>query len=204
MSLAILTGMSNRYGANNEYVLAGGGNTSFKEDGVMYVKGSGAQMSDILPDQFVAMDVNLLREMVSKEYPAEISDDEREEQALESMMAARLKGEEAKRPSVEAILHAVFPYKFVLHLHPALVNGLTCGKSGEQLCNKLFGDDAVWIKLTKPGLILAQVCQGVFDESTAKIGIFPRIVILQNHGIFYAIELVYDRIHRSKAFLRGT
>ena len=190
MSLEQLIQMSRRYGADEEYVLAGGGNTSYKENGVLYVKGSGAQLSDIKPEQFVALDIQILLEMTDKPYPSDIGDDEREAIALSHMMVARLPGEEAKRPSVESILHAMFPYRFVLHVHPPLINGMTCGKAGKKMCHQLFGDEVVWIGQTKPGLILARMCGKAFDEYSAQIGKYPQIVLMENHGIFAAADTV--------------
>ena len=190
MSLDDLVEMSHRYGGNEEFVLAGGGNTSFKENGVLYVKGSGVQLSDILKEQFVAMDIKKLLEMVERKYPSNMSNAEREEKALSEMMAARMPGEEDKRPSVESILHAMFPYKLVLHVHPPLINGLTCAVNGKEECKKLFGEKAVWIDLTKPGLMLAQECNKAFKTSAGKTGNYPQIAILQNHGIFTAADTV--------------
>jgi rhamnose utilization protein RhaD (predicted bifunctional aldolase and dehydrogenase) len=192
MSFNDLVEMSNRYGSDEEFVLAGGGNTSFKEDNVLYVKGSGVGLSVIKPEQFVAMDISKLRDMVERVYPESMSNSEREEAALSDMMAARMPGEEAKRPSVESILHAIFPYKLVLHVHPPLINGLTCGVNGKEACVKLFGDKVVWIELTKPGLVLSQVCYKVFNEYTEKHGNHPQIAILQNHGIFVAADTVVE------------
>jgi len=192
MSLDNLVEMSNRYGGDEEFVLAGGGNTSFKEDGVLFVKGSGVQLADIRLEQFVKMDMEKLLDMVRCKYPADMSNSEREEKALADMMDARLPGEEAKRPSVESILHAMFPYKLVLHVHPPLINGLTCGIDGEALCNNLFGDKAVWIGLTKPGFVLAQACSKEFKNYKEKFGHYPQIVILQNHGIFVAADTVEE------------
>ena len=192
MSLKELVEMSNRYGADEEFVLAGGGNTSFKDDGKLYVKGSGAQLSDIKQEQFVVMDIEKLLKMVECEYSTSMSNSEREKKALSDMMAARLPGEEDKRPSVECVLHAMFPYKFVLHVHPPLINGLTCGVNGEAVFNELFGDKAVWIGLTKPGFVLAQTCNKIFNEYAEKTGNYPQIVILQNHGIFIAADAVEE------------
>jgi len=190
MSLQKLTEMSNRYGANEAYVLAGGGNTSYKEDGVMYVKASGTRLADITLEQFVRMDMAKLKSMLIMDYPKE--DDAREAAALADMFAARLQGEEAKRPSVEAILHALFPYKFVLHVHPPLVNGLTCGIEGERICGELFGDSSVWIGLVKPGYILSTICNAAFEERQIKTGEYPKIAIMQNHGIFVAADSVEE------------
>jgi len=201
--------MSHKYGADEEYVLAGGGNTSFKEGGVLFVKSSGAQLSNIAPEQFVAMDIQMLRDMAERQYPGSKSETEREAQVLSEMMGARLPGEEAKRPSVETILHALFLYKLVLHIHPALINGLTCGAKGEAFFRRMFGEEAVWIGLTKPGLTLAQVCKEAFREYTEHTGRLPQIVLLENHGIFvsadtvgevdFLIEFVAGRIKESVA-----
>jgi len=186
MSLSLLIQTSHRYGADEEYVLAGGGNTSYKENGVMYVKGSGTALATIAEEQFVKMDMSKLSAMLTKSYPAD--DDAREAEALVDMMAARLPGEENKRPSVEAILHAIFPQKFVFHTHPAIVNGLSCGKNGAEDFQSIFGETAVWVPLTKPGYILATVCRDLFNKHRAATGKPPEIVILQNHGLFIAAD----------------
>jgi rhamnose utilization protein RhaD (predicted bifunctional aldolase and dehydrogenase) len=107
-------------------------------------------------------------------------------------LAARLPGEEEKRPSVEAILHALFPYRYVLHTHPALANGLTCGRNGETACRRLFGDGAVWIPLTKPGYTLATVCARAFEAARQATGVFPHTVFMQNHGLIVAADSVEE------------
>jgi rhamnose utilization protein RhaD (predicted bifunctional aldolase and dehydrogenase) len=190
MSVAELVKMSNRYGTDENYVLAGGGNTSFKEDGVMLVKGSGTALGNITAEGFVKMDMPKLAQMLKKAYPE--ADDEREAAALSDMNAARLPGEEEKRPSVEAILHALFPYRFVLHVHPPMVNGLTCGKNGEAVCRELYGEDVVWVPLTKPGYVLATVCDRLLGEAQKKTGKFPQVILLKNHGIFVAADTVAE------------
>jgi len=192
MDLSALITMSRKYGTE-EYVLAGGGNTSVKDGNTLYVKGSGTSLAEIAPEQFVAMDMRKLAAMLEKEYPTD--DDAREGEALADVLAARLPGEEAKRPSVEALLHGIFPQKYMLHVHPPLVNGLSCGKDGERICSETFGDGAVWIPLTKPGFTLAAVCKKAFDESRQKTGVFPNIAILKNHGICIAADTL-DEIDR--------
>lgn len=148
MGLAELVLMSNRYGSNSEYVLAGGGNTSFKNEDTLYVKGSGTALATIKAEQFVVMDRAKLTAMMSRSYPEK--DDEREAAALADMMAARRPGEEAKRPSVETTLHNLFPFAYVLHVHPALVNGLTCSLGSDRLTAQLF-PEAVFVPICKPG-----------------------------------------------------
>ena len=57
---------------------------------------------------------------------------------VEDLSLAKEPGEESKRPSVETTLHSLFEYTFVLHLHPALVNGLTCSQNGKEKAKELF------------------------------------------------------------------
>jgi len=182
--------MSQRYGKNAEFVLDGGGNTSLKEDGVLYVKGSGVKLSDIQAEQFVAMDLIKLLAIITRDYPVSMNEAQKDEAALADIMSARLAGEDDKRPSVEAVLHAMLPYKYVLHVHPPLINGLTCSAEGSDACKRLFGDKAVWIDISKPGLMLAGKCDKAFKAYSQKHGNCPQITLLQNHGIFIAAETV--------------
>ena len=184
-----LAAMSNRYGADADYVLAGGGNTSYKDEDTLYIKPSGVSLAEIRPEDFVAMNRELLTEMLNAQYPQE--DEAREALALEKMMAAvRVPG--AKRPSVETPLHNLFPYRFVLHIHPALVNGLTCGMDGKKIAEELFGDKIVWVDFVKPGYSLAKYCKDALEAQKAKTGRSAQILILQNHGIFYAADSVEE------------
>ena len=120
MSISKLVEISNYYGANPEYVLAGGGNTSFKDAEYLYVKGSGTTLADIKESGFVKMNRASLAKIWAKEYSSNTK--ERETQVLADLMDAREKTEYAKRPSVETSLHDLFPQSYVVHLHPALVN----------------------------------------------------------------------------------
>ena len=70
MELSTLVKMSNTYGSNPAYVLAGGGNTSVKDDTTLYVKGSGTQLATIKAEEFVKMDRARLNEIMKTEYPA--------------------------------------------------------------------------------------------------------------------------------------
>lgn len=64
MDLSTLVKMSNTYGSNPAYVLAGGGNTSVKDDTTLYVKGSGTQLATIKAEEFVKMDRARLNEIM--------------------------------------------------------------------------------------------------------------------------------------------
>ena len=153
-NLAALAAMSNKYGADADYVLAGGGNTSYKDSETLYVKGSGTALATIKPEEFVRMDRSLLFEIRTKQYSD--VEAECEAQVLADMMAARREGE-TRRPSVETVLHDLLEWQFVLHLHPASVNGITCSVSGQATIARLF-PNAVWVPNSKPGYTLAMLC----------------------------------------------
>ena len=130
MDLSTLVKMSNTYGSNPAYVLAGGGNTSVKDDTTLYVKGSGTQLATIKAEEFVEMSRTRLNEIMKTNYPED--DVKRESLYLADVMAAVTDADKTKRPSVEALLHNLFAYTYVLHVHPTLVNGLRKRRKGTQ------------------------------------------------------------------------
>ncbi len=185
MSLEILVNYSNRYGKDPAFVLAGGGNTSYKNDTNLYIKGSGTSLATITAQGFVNMDRAKLAAIWTNSYSADTK--EREAEVLADLMAAKCYGEEAKRPSVETLLHDLFPQKFVLHVHPAAVNAITCSKGGKATMLEMF-PDAVWVNECEPGYILAANCRKMMQEYKAASGKDASVVFLQNHGIFFAAD----------------
>lgn len=195
MVLNELVNLSNIYGSDEELVLAGGGNTSAKDGDVMYIKGSGTQLATITADGFVKMNRAALADIFTKEYPED--DDAREAQALADLTAAKMPGEENKRPSVETLLHSLFPHTFVLHIHPALVNGLTCSVNGKAAADELFGDGFIWIDSCKPGYTLSKICYDKMTAYKAQTGKDADMLLLENHGIFIAadsVEAIGDKL----------
>jgi len=198
MSLQELVSVSKRYGADPEYVMAGGGNTSWKNEGELYIKASGVALESITESGFVKMDRKKLAAIWSNTYPADSA--AREKAVLADMMASRCAGEESKRPSVETLLHDILPYAFVVHTHPALVNAITCSARQEKAAQELFGDEVLWIPSTNPGYILSRIVKDAFDTYRKKKGVNPGFILLQNHGIFVAadtvaeIETIYARV----------
>jgi rhamnose utilization protein RhaD (predicted bifunctional aldolase and dehydrogenase) len=191
-----LAEITNRYGQDKEFVLAGGGNTSFKDGSVMYVKPSGTSMADIGPDDFVRMDLGRLKDIMERRYPQDSA--AREAQALEDLMNARVQGE-PRRPSVETLLHALLPHTYVVHTHPALVNGLTCSEKGAEIAEELFGNQALWVPVVNPGYVLARTISDMLQQHQAAGG-GNQIIFLQNHGLFIQadtlaeIDGLYDKV----------
>ena len=177
--------VSRKYGSDPDWILVGGGNTSMKQDGVLYVKASGFELASIDEKGFVAMSMDKLEAVWGKNYPAD--EKERESEVLADMMNARLEGQ-TSRPSVEALLHSLIKGRLVVHTHPSLVNGLTCAVDGEKMAAELFGDDALWIPSTNPGYILAVDIKQRIEASEAAGKAYPQMILLQNHGLFVVGE----------------
>ena len=185
MGLNVIAEISHKYGADERYVLAGGGNTSYKNDENLYIKGSGTALATISPEGFVKMSRKALADIWDKTYSD--NKDERESQVLADMMCARCKGEENKRPSVETLLHNLFKQQYVLHVHPTIVNGLTCAVDGKNVIEGLF-ENAIWVEETEPGYVLAAKCRRMIDEYESRTEKNADLLFLQNHGIFFAAD----------------
>jgi len=192
--------ISRFYGKDSSFLLAGGGNTSFKDDSYLYVKASGFKLASIGEDGFVKLDRNALNRIWEKEYPADV--DLREKQALQDLMDSRASGE-TKRPSVESLLHAVLPQKYVIHTHPTIVNGLTCSKNGRYIAEKLFNTRCMWISSVNPGYILAKLIKTQLAERKKKYKSLPDIILIENHGMFVGAETTRE-IKTIHNFVIGT
>ena len=175
--------VSRKYGGDSRYVIAGGGNTSFKTADRLWVKASGHALATITEDGFAVLDRALLDPMGEKKY----SDDTtlREEQVKNDLAAACLTKD--RRPSVETSMHNCLEAAFVVHLHPTLVNGLMCSKDAAETCAKLF-PDALYIPYTDPGYTLFKKVYDKIKEYRKGHGNDPKVIFLQNHGIFVGAD----------------
>lgn len=188
--------ISRFYGQDSRFVIAGGGNTSYKNKEKIWVKASGAALATIGEEGFAVLDRNKLDSMSEKTYSTDPT--EREEQVKNDLAEATLTKE--KRPSVETSMHNVIDYPFVVHLHPTTVNGLMCAQNAESELKRLFGEKALYIKYTDPGYVLFKKVYDRIKEHRAAYGEEPQAIWLQNHGIFVAaptiaeIQSIYSEI----------
>ena len=175
--------ISQKYGADSRYVIAGGGNTSYKNAEKLWVKASGHALATITEDGFAVLDRALLNPMGEKAYSADTQ--QREEQVKNDLASACLTRD--RRPSVETSLHNCLGFAYVVHLHPTLVGGLMCSANAEEGCKELF-PDALYIEYTDPGYTLfKKVYDRVMAYKAAK-GHEPQVIFLQNHGIFVGAD----------------
>ena len=184
--------ISRYYGRQKDYVIAGGGNTSFKDEKNIYVKASGVSLASIDENGFAVLDRQAMKAISEKTYSQNVM--ERENQIKYDLLNARLHPEKGLRPSVEASLHNLIDYRFVVHTHHTKVNGLMCSKEAESKTKELFGEEVVYVPYVDPGYILFKEVESRILSYRAKTGKEPHVILLQNHGIFVAADTI-DEIH---------
>ena len=182
-----LVEVSQKYGSDDRYVIAGGGNTSFKTEDRLWVKASGHALATIGEDGFAVLDRALLNPMGEKEYSGDTS--VREEQVKNDLAAACITKD--RRPSVETSLHNCMEAAYVVHLHPTLVNGLMCSRDADSLCAHFF-PDALYIPYTDPGYTLFKRVYDKIKDYRKDKGQDPKVIFLQNHGIFVGADTVEE------------
>lgn len=190
-----LIAISRKFGQDSRFVIAGGGNTSYKDENRLWVKASGHALATITEDGFAVLDRALLNEMGEKAYNKDTAI--REEQVKNDLSVACITKD--RRPSVETSLHNCMGFAFVVHLHPTLVNGLMCSVNAEAACKEIF-PDALYIEYTDPGYTLFKKVYDRIKSYKAEKGKEPQVIFLQNHGIFVGgdttaeIEGIYSEV----------
>ncbi len=180
-----LIAISRFYGSSSDFVIAGGGNTSYKDQERLWIKASGTSLATIDHQGFAVMKRDSLKAMTGKKYSSD--PDERERQVKEDLYASCADPESKLRPSVETNLHDVIGYSFVVHLHPAVVNGLLCGRDSQSVAAELF-PDALYVPYTDPGYILFCRVNDAIQKYRSVKGHDPQVIFLENHGVFVAAD----------------
>ena len=178
--------ISRFYGSNKDYVIAGGGNTSYKDDQIIWIKASGEPLSELTEDGLVALNREKLHQISLNEY----SDDPltREEQVKTDLLKSILDPLRNKRPSVETNLHELIRYRFVVHLHPTLINGIMCSRNARNLTSQLFGNEVLFLPYTDPGYTLFKKLEAEIEKFRKSNNCDPKIIFLENHGIFMGAD----------------
>ncbi len=191
---------SNLLGVNDELVLHGGGNTSVKSvvkgEDVLYVKGSGWDLATIKKEGFSPVYLDTLLDMAQREY---LSDTEMVQEQRDAML-----DDNAPNPSVEAILHALIPFKFVDHTHADAIVTISNSVNGDTYIKQLF-ENFLIVDYVMPGFELAHTIYEMtkdLDWSTIDG------IILHNHGIFtfdddakVSYTKMIDAVSRAEDFL---
>jgi len=203
--LALRTYTSRLIGKNPELVLHGGGNTSVKlsqknilkeNHQILYIKGSGVDLASIEPKGFSSLDLAFLRKLRNLN---SLSDEE-----MENQLEIRKVEFPSPNPSVEALLHAFLPHKYIDHTHADCVLILTNQKDGISLIKKALGSKVAVLPYTMSGLPLAQEVATQYEKDTG----IEAIVII-NHGIFTfgedartSYERMIEYVNKAELFVK--
>jgi rhamnose utilization protein RhaD (predicted bifunctional aldolase and dehydrogenase)/NAD(P)-dependent dehydrogenase (short-subunit alcohol dehydrogenase family) len=186
-------------GRDPRLVQHGGGNTSLKttvDDAfgaptpVLCVKGSGWDMADIEPQGLPAVRMALLLNLRRLN---SLSDE-----AMVDAQRGALMSASAPNPSVETLLHAWIPARYIDHTHANAVLVLTDQPDGEAICRGLYGDRLAIVPYCMPGFALAQLAASVFETNPAVQG-----MVLLKHGIFTWGESAREAYERMIGFVEA-
>jgi rhamnose utilization protein RhaD (predicted bifunctional aldolase and dehydrogenase)/NAD(P)-dependent dehydrogenase (short-subunit alcohol dehydrogenase family) len=205
--LALRTYSTRLLGSEPRLVIHGGGNTSVKTTQldvtgdpveVLCVKGSGWDMATIEPAGLPAVRLQPLQRLADL--------DALSDEAMVNAQRINLLDATAPNPSVEALLHAFLPHRYIDHTHANAVLALTDQPDGEARCRDLYGETMALVPYIMPGFRLAKAALAIWRDHPEVEGL-----ILLKHGIFTfgdSARQAYDRmIHKvtlaEEAIARG-
>ncbi len=196
-ALLDLVRISRLFGGDPSFVIAGGGNTSYKNEEKIWIKASGISLATIDENGFVSLSREKLRDISTKQYSA---DPLLRENEVKADLHEAIVSPKNLRPSVETSLHDLINYSYVVHTHPTIVNALMCSQTAEESCIALFGEKVLFVPYTDPGYILFTVVARGITEFSDRHGSHPKIIFLENHGVFVGadtteeIEAIYAEL----------
>lgn len=206
VSLRVYT--SRLLGADSSLVLHGGGNTSVKAVGtnvfgdsqrILYVKGSGWDLRTIETPGFPPTDLDYLLRLGEL---SELTDSD-----MMKHLRLALLDPKAPTPSVEAILHALIPHKFVDHTHADSVVAISNSPDGEEVLAELYGEEVLILPYIMPGFVLAR------QIAAASVGVdWDKLkgIVLLHHGIFTfsddaktSYDTMIELVERAESYLES-
>ncbi len=193
VQLALRVYTSRLIGQDHDLVLHGGGNTSCKvkrkdifgnEIDVLHVKGSGCDLEFTDAKGLPGLRLEPLQALRA----LKTLDD----QDMISIRRASLLDASAPNPSIETLLHAFLPHKFIDHTHATAMITLADLPNAEDVVKEIFGDRLAVVPFVKPGFGLAKLAADIHDANPGIEGL-----LLLNHGHFAfgdSARQSYDRL----------
>jgi rhamnose utilization protein RhaD (predicted bifunctional aldolase and dehydrogenase)/NAD(P)-dependent dehydrogenase (short-subunit alcohol dehydrogenase family) len=204
--LALRTYASRLLGADDRLVLHGGGNTSVKGtftnrlgDPVpaIFVKASGHDLATIEPEGHPGLDLGYLRRL----RVLTALDDE----AMANELRTHLFDARSATPSLETLVHAFVPEKFVDHTHADAILALTNQAGGERVVRDALGDDVVVLGYVRPGFQLARAVADAYEAHPGRRG-----MVWMRHGLMTwgpaaraSYEAMIELVSRAEGYLAG-
>ena len=164
--------ISREIGINIDFIQGAGGNSSVKENGVLWIKASGCWLSDAIDQNiFVPVDNDQVLNSIEKGDVSNIA-----------LKKEYISNNFSLRPSIETVLHAMMPHKFVLHAHGVNTLSIAVLIDGQEYAERLLKDiNWAWAPYAMPGIKLGQALQVVLKNN-------PDVIILANHGLVVGAE----------------
>ncbi len=168
-------------GSDPSLVLHGGGNTSVKltdrdlhgqDRELLYIKGSGSDLATITERGFAPV---RLDDLLALSRLDELSDTE-----MARQMRVATIDPQAPAPSVEAILHAILPFRFVDHTHPDALISVMNTPGGRERVDELYGGSVVVVEYVMPGFALAKRCVEAWASADGRS---VTGLVLMGHGL---------------------
>ena len=178
--LALRVYTSRLLGNNKKLVMHGGGNTSVKckakdyfgnSIDILNIKGSGWDLGNIEAEGLPAV---RLKELLNLLKLDKLTDEE-----MVNAQRNNLLNSSSPTPSVETLLHAIIPYRFVDHTHSDAILSIVDQHNSQEIIEKIYGNNALFIPYIMPGFILAKKAKMYLEK-------YPKckLIILDKHGIF--------------------
>jgi len=202
--LALRIYSSRLLGAEDALVLHGGGNTSVKgtqtnllgeKIPAVFVKASGFNMARIEPEGFPGLDLEYLHKL--RALPA-LSDE-----VMMDEYRAHLLSAGAPTPSVETLVHAFLPHKFIDHTHADAILALTNQAGGEARVKEALGSEVIVLPYVRPGFKLAKAVAAAYEANPRARG-----MVWMKHGIMTwgetargSYETMIELVTRAEAYL---
>ncbi len=173
--------LSAHLGADPLLVQGPGGNTSIKHDGVLWIKASGTWLKNACTDDlFVPVAIEPLLDAVDRQLPSA-------EKSIDFICQAL--NPSGLRPSIETTVHALLPFRVVLHVHCVNTIALAVRQDAQTiLSSRLHSFNWSWIPYVRPGLPLARMIQTNRRPDS-------NVLILGNHGLVVGADTVSDAQH---------
>ncbi len=141
---------------------------------VLHIKGSGWDLATIEPEGHPAVRLAPLRALRRL--------DTLTDEAMVNELRTNLLDASAPTPSVEALLHAFLPARFLDHTHADAILSLANQPDASVICARVFGPGLVWIPYVMPGFALAKRCADAFEA--VSVATEPTVMVLERHGLF--------------------
>ena len=173
MMLDLRIKTSRLMGLDQDLVLHGGGNTSLKERDTIYVKASGFNLDTIDERGFAPVSTHKLLDLLEFE---SLSDTD-----MVRLQREAMRDQSFANPSIEAVLHALIPFKYVDHTHADAIVTISNSKNGKKILSKLYGKNFIIVPYVMPGFVLAKTVHNLTCKANwTKL----KGIILMHHGVF--------------------